>query len=194
MELIRLPSLPIAAAMTLALAGCGSNPATPTSPATTTSPKPAPTPTPPPAPTGIVLPAGMVCSPTPPPLLRMAIKIHAQDGNRTVLDASPLVPNIDHYCDRVGFGDWKFCQTRQEGDPQRVACDYLVVGIADTGRWGPTWIGEGKPCGAEFSQCVNHPTEQFLVIAKANGEFQACAAANAPLDEKGVRCSTYEYY
>jgi hypothetical protein len=137
----------------------------------------------------------MVCSsPTPPPLLRMQIKVHAGDDGRWVLDSSPLVPNDNGFCDKVGFGDWKFCQTRPEGHPERVACDYLAVGIADTGRWGPTWIGEGKPCGAEFSQCANHQSNQFLAVAKAKGEFQACVADNAPISEKGVRCSLFEFY
>ena len=102
---------------------------------------------------------------------------------------------MDHYCDRVGFGDWKFCETRPEGHPERVACDYLVTGKAeDTGRWGPTWIGEGKPCGAEFSNCANHPDNQFMAIAKDKGEFQACAADNAPVAADGVRCGVFEYY
>ena len=125
----------------------------------------------------------------------MHIKIHAEDGNRTILDSSPLVDNVDHYCDRVGFGDWKQCETRIEGDPQRAACDYLAVGKArDTGRWGPTWIGEGKPCGADFSQCANHATDQFLVVAKGKGEFQACVAEEVPLAARGVRCSIFEFY
>lgn len=178
-----------------ALAACGSSDKTPTAnPTATPKPVVVASPTPVPTPAGIVLPTGMTCSPTPPPLLRMHIKVHAEDGNRTVLDSSPLVANVDHYCDKVGFGDWKYCETRPEGDLQRVACDYMAVGIADTGRWGPTWIGEGKPCGAEFSQCANHATEQFLVIAKGKGEFKACVADNAPVAANGERCSTFEYY
>ncbi len=187
-------SLVVAAclASAVALEACGSSSSAPP-----TTPTPiAKSPTPVPTPTGIVLPAGMTCSPTPPPLLRMEIKVHADEGGRVVLDSKPVVPNIDHYCDRVGFGDWKFCDTRPEGDPQRVACDYLATGKAiDTGRWGPNWIGEGKPCGAEFSLCANHPDNQFLAIAKGHGEFQACVSPDAKLDpEKGTQCGVFNYY
>ncbi len=178
----------------ITLAGCGSS--TPTvspTPAPTTTPTPAPTPTPTPA--GIVLPAGMTCNPTPPPLWRMEISIHSDEGGRIILDSRPRVVNIDDYCHRVGLGSGKFCDTRPEGNDQRVACDYLATGIAtQTGRWGPNWIGEGKPCGAEFSNCANHPTNQFLAIAKDKGEFQACAADNAPVDPDGVRCGVLGYY
>jgi hypothetical protein len=123
--------------MVVTAARCGSNSSAPP-----TSPTAVPTvaPTPVPTPVGIVLPAGMVCDPTPPPLLRLKVVEWRRHGNGWVLDSSPEVPNVDNYCDRVGFGSWKFCFTRPEGHPQRVACDYLVTGTAkDTGRWGPTW-------------------------------------------------------
>jgi hypothetical protein len=189
----RLWSRATVVVMAAALVACGSSSKTPTAgPSTTPG---VATPTPVPTPAGIILPSGMMCSPTPPPLLRMHIKVQAEDGSRTILDSSPLVPNVDNYCDRVGFGAWKFCETRPEGDPQRVACDYLAVGIAsDTGRWGPRWIGEGKPCGAEFSQCANHATNQFLAIARGKGEFQACVAEDAPVSDRGVRCTMFEFY
>ncbi len=175
------------------LVQCGGSPSSPsTNP--TAVPTPHATPTPAPTPASIVLPSGMTCSPTPPPLLRMQIGIHSTDGGRVVLDSKPVVVNVDHYCDRVGFGDWKFCDTRPEGDPQRVACDYLATGQAsDTGRWGPAWIGEGRPCGAELSQCANHPTNQFMAIAKKKGEFQACASDLAPLASTGTRCGVFNY-
>ncbi|HEX9185662.1 MAG TPA: hypothetical protein VGB87_01235, partial [Vicinamibacteria bacterium] len=139
------------------------------------------------------LPAGMTCSPTPPPLLRVQVKIHAEDGDRIVLDSKPVVPNVDHYCDRVGFGDWKFCDTRPEGDPQRVACDYLVMGKAeDTGRWGPTWFYGRDLCSYFPDKCANHPSEQFLAIAKAKGTFEACAAEGWPLAPNASRCGVIE--
>jgi hypothetical protein len=177
----------------LTLAACGSD-----TPTVSPTPRPTatPTPTPTPTPAGNELPPGMTCNPTPPPLLRMNIKIHSDDGGgRVVLDSNPIVENVDDYCHRVGLGSGKFCLTRAEGNDQRVACDYLATGKAtDTGRWGPTWIGEGKPCGAEFSNCANHPDNQFMVIAKDKGEFQACVAADAPVAADGVRCSIFEYY
>ena len=184
----------VACAAALALAGCGSGTPTPTNPTPQPTPVATPTPTPQPTPTGIVLPPGMKCDPTPPPLLRMDISIQ-HEGTRVILDSKPLVVNVDRYCERVGFGDWKFCQTRPESHAQREACDYLATGKAeDTGRWGPTWIGEGKPCGAEFSNCQNHATNQFLAIAKDKGEFQACVADEAPVHPDGVRCGILGYY
>lgn len=175
---------------------CGSNASTPTAnptPVATSSPKPTPTPTPTPTPVS-GLPAGMVCSsPTPPPLLRMHLKIHADEGGRLVLDSKPLVVNVDHYCDKVGFGDWKFCDTRPEGNPERVACDYLATGKAeDTGRWGPTWFFGNDLCAYFPNNCANHATEQFMAIAKTKGTFEACAAEDRPVDPTGSRCGTID--
>jgi hypothetical protein len=128
----------------------------------------------------------MTCNPTPPPLLRMQLKVHSNDGGRIVIDSKPLVVNVDHYCDRVGFGDWKFCDTRPEGDPQRVACDYMATGISkDTGRWGPTWYSGNEPCSTS-PNCSNHQDNQFMAIAKASGTFEACAADNVPVADS--RC------
>ena len=171
-----------------ALVGCGGNSArTPTGP----TPPPTPTPTPQPTPTPR-LPVGMVCDPTPPPMLRMHLKVHSDDGGRIVLDSKPLVPNVDNYCDRVGFGTWKFCDTRIEGDPQRVACDYLATGIAiDTGRWGPTWYYGSELC-SRSPQCSLHPTEQFMAHAKNSGTFRACAADDRPVASNGTRCGSIE--
>jgi hypothetical protein len=191
MRLSRKSGVVVCLALAVAFARCGSSSSSPTGNA---SPTPVAT-TPTPGPTGIVLPAGLTCSPTPPPLLRMDIHVFSEDNGRIILDSKPLVPNIDHYCDRVGFGDWKFCETRPEGDAQRVACDYLATGKAsDTGRWGPAWVGEGKPCGAEFSLCANHPTNQFMAIAKGKGEFKACVSDEAPIASNGVQCGVLEYY
>jgi hypothetical protein len=161
------------------------------SPVAATSPTPAPTPTPD---FSTTLPPGFVCSsPTPPPILRMQVKIHAQEGTRIVLDSKPVVPNVDHYCDKVGFGDWKFCDTRPEGNPERPACDYLAVGRAqDTGRWGPTWYYGDALCGADITKCANHPTEQFMAIAKAAGTYQVCSSPDRPVDPDGYRCAAID--
>jgi hypothetical protein len=98
------------------------------------------------------------------------------------------VPNTDHYCEKVGFGDWKFCDTRVEGTSDRVACDYQVTGIAQDGRWGPTWYYNGKLCGEDPSVCVAHPDNQYLAIGKAKGTYRACAADNVPVAPDGSRC------
>jgi hypothetical protein len=168
-----------------ALAGCGSSAAPPTSaptPVPTVQPTPGPTPTP-------GLPAGMICNPTPPPMLRMHVKVHSNDaGGRVILDSKPEVPNTDHYCERVGFGNWKFCDTRPEGDQQRVACDYLATGKAsDTGRWGPTWYYNDVLC-SRTTGCDNHETNQFMVHAKNSGRFTACASDDVPVAADGTRC------
>jgi hypothetical protein len=102
----------------------------------------------------------------------------------------------ESYCAKVGF-DWRaaFCDTRQEGNPQRPACDALVVGRAtDTGRYGPTWEWDDRPCqAAETGQaegCVNHGSNQFLVIARGEGELLACASNDWPAT--GARCGGCE--
>jgi hypothetical protein len=173
----------------LRLAGCGagSSPTQgPTPPVATPTPTPTPTP-------DSGLPPGMTCNPTPPPLLRMQLKVHADSGDRKVLDSKPVVVNVDGYCDRVGFGSWKFCDTRPEGDPQRGACDYLVAGKAeDTGRWGPTWFYETDLCAYFPDECANHPSNQFMAVAKGKGIYEACAAEGWPVADNGTRCGTIE--
>ena len=177
----------------LAVSHCGASSSSPTTnPTPVVVKSPSPTPSASPTPSGSrTLPAGMVCNPTPPPILRMYVKVHSQDGGRVVLDSKPLVENVDHYCDRVGFGDWKYCDTRPEGDPQRVACDYLVTGKAeDTGRWGPTWFYGNDLCAYFPDSCANHPSEQFMSIAKTKGTFEACAAEGWPVASNGTLCGT----
>lgn len=177
----------LAALSLTALSSCGGSP----SPA---QPIPAPTPTPTPAPTptptlASMLPAGMVCDPTPPPLYGLRLKQH----NARTLDSRPQVINMNDFCGRAGFDPGsKFCFTRPEGDPQSVACDYLAVGKAsDTGRWGPTWTFNGDPCRPNGG-CTNHPDNQFLVLMNANGTYLACVAPEIPLStdpaRRGARC------
>jgi hypothetical protein len=170
-------------------AGCGGGSSSPTVP-----PTPAPTATPAPTPTPV---APLPCNPTPPPLYGIKVKVHDDSGFRKILDSRPLVVNVDDYCGRFGFGTGqKFCFTRQENDPEAAACDHMAVGRAgDTGRDGPEWSWDGKPCTAEGDTvpgCRNHADNQFLVIAKGPGRFEACAAADVPLsqepDRPGSRC------
>ncbi|HEY7921532.1 MAG TPA: hypothetical protein VII62_00035 [Vicinamibacteria bacterium] len=183
----------VCAAFGLALIACGGSTmpsGTSGPPVVTLAPAPTPTPT---SETSVVLPPGMVCpAPTPPPMLRMHVSLQAQEGERRRLDSKPLVPNIDHYCDKVGFGDWKFCDTRPEGNKDRVACDYLATGKAENGRWGPTWFFGNENCGYDPSHCQDHPDNQFLAIGKLPGTYEACAAENVPVDPNGSRCGTLE--
>jgi len=168
------------------LVGCGGGADSPTvtptpGPTVAATPTPAPSPTP-------VLPAGMTCFPTPPPLYGIHIKVHQDSGARKTLDSRPQVINVDGYCEKVGFSGY-FCYTREEGDPQATACDYLAVGKAsDTGRWGPTWTANGKPCSEDDKEgCRNNPDNQFLVLAKGEGAFNACAAPDVPVSQDPAR-------
>jgi hypothetical protein len=171
--------------------GTGSNP---TSVTPTPTPVPSPTPTP-----RSALPSGMVCDPTPPPLYGINVKVEFESGGaRRTLDSRPIVINVDNFCEKAGFATTaKFCFTRQEGDPQATACDYLAVGkAADTGRWGPTWYYNGKLCSAAAGEdgCSNHPDNQFLVVTRGDGTYEACAADDIPLskdpEKPGSRCGS----
>lgn len=177
----------LGAAAVAALVRCGGSysPTQPV-PSPTATPTPVATPTP-----GVVLPPGMTCNPTPPPLYGIKVKIHDDSPTRKVLDSKPLVMNIDAYCARAGTGGetQKFCDTRQEGHPERVACDFLATGIAPNGRWGPTWLWNGLACdGENFASCANHQQNQFMAIAKTSGHYEACAAPDRPVHPEGQAC------
>jgi hypothetical protein len=111
----------------------------------------------------------------------MKVKVQLVNGvDRWQLDARPIVENIDGYCQKVGLGsvNTKYCDTRAEGDPQREACDALVVGRArDTNRYGPTWYYNDVNCSAtSIEGCRNHADNQFLVVARGPGRYLACAS------------------
>jgi hypothetical protein len=187
----------IAALLALAaLAACGGGSGS-GNPTPVVTPTPVPTPAASPTPQA-TLPAGMVCDPTPPPLYGIVTKVHNDTGGRKTLDSRPAVINMNNFCERAGFASSaKFCFTRTEGDSQAPACDYLAVGrSAETGRWGPTWSWNDKPCTAGGGEdgCSNHPDNQFLVNTRGAGVYEACAAADIPLsqdpDRPGTRCGT----
>jgi hypothetical protein len=166
--------------------GSGSTPSNPEVPTTTTT---------------TTLSSPGACDPTPPPLYRIIIDIQDTQSSggaeaslpappaahTRILHATPHVPNTDGYCDRVGFGSYKECPVRRDGDPQKTACEGLVLGQAtDTGRWGPTWKYslEYEPahyCMGSDPGCTNHPSDQFLLIAKGAGQFFAIASPTVPL-------------
>lgn len=175
------------------LARCGGGSSAPTQPAP--APTAAPTPTPTPTP-GTSLPPGMTCNPTPPPLYGMKVKIHDDSSSRIILDSKPLVVNVDGYCSRAGTGGdtQKFCDTRPEGHPERAACDFLAVGKSvQTGRWGPTWTWNGKPCdGENFTSCANHQDNQFMAIAKTKGAYEACGSPDVPVAPGATRCGIFD--
>jgi hypothetical protein len=179
----------IAGAVALATAGLascgggGGNPAAPPS----VAPTPAATPTP------VLTNPG--CYPSPPPLYGINAWIQANgDGYRRVLDSRPWVINVNNFCETAGYyGNYRFCRTRTEQAADMEQCDQAAVGIArDTGRWGPTWYYNDRLCDGGNPGCTNHPTNQFLVIAKGPGKYTVCAADNVPLSQDpslpGSRC------
>ncbi len=179
MNVKRLLVLCLAAPALIALVYCGGSSSTPP-----TTPAPAaPAATPAPAPTF----APLSCDPTPPPLHTLKVKIHSNSGFRKTMDSRPLVEDVDGYCKRTGQSG-RFCFTRIEGDPQQADCDRMAMGMADTGRYGPTWAFEGMPCtdGGSEPGCYHHPDNQFLVIAKGNGVVGACASPDVPVADN--RC------
>jgi len=155
-----------------------------------TAPAPQPTATPTPVPPDdiiVVTPGGgdgttnsASCgNPFPPPVARFNVKVLSHQADRYTLDSTPLVGPDGSYCARVGFPDRTFCPVRQEGDPERSACEAAIVGVADdTGRAGPKWTANGGDCdGTDHggASCVNHSSNQYLVFAFGAGTFKACA-------------------
>jgi hypothetical protein len=187
MRLIRA-LLVVGAALTVAgLLSCGGNgnptqpPANPRTTMTTTT-------TLPPS-------SGFHCSPSPPPLYGISIKIQDQgDGYHRQLDSRPWVINVDGYCEKHTGRGGAYCRTAREGDPDMADCDKMAVGQAtNTGRWGPTWKRNGKLCVAgEDPGCRNNPNNQFLLNTKGDGVFEACANPSIPLSQDpnhpGARC------
>ena len=188
---LRLTFVLIAVASSSYSCGSGSSTGTNSNPIPAPPPATVPTPTPPPD-------FRALCGdPLPSPLYGMKVKINADNGFRKQMDSNPVVENTgrgtpDSYCGKVGFDSRAlFCETRQEGHPQRTACDALVVGRAsDTNRFGPTWTMNGRPCqSADVPQqggCSNHPDNQFLAIARGDGEILACASNEYAAT--GARC------
>jgi hypothetical protein len=108
------------------------------------------------------------------------VKVHGRQGDDLVLDSTPLVGPDSAYCARIGYTDGRsFCPVRPEGHPERLACEAALVGrAADTGRIGPTWSVDGRPCEGPVggAYCVNHSSNQFLVFAHGSATFRACTA------------------
>jgi hypothetical protein len=108
------------------------------------------------------------------------VKVHADFGEKKILDSRALVGPDAQHCASIGYpGD--VCVVRNEDDPQAVTCNNLVMGKAtDTARYGPTWYGNGRPCrgigeGGYDDGCRNHDSNQFLVFAFGPGTYEACA-------------------
>lgn len=199
-SLTRLALAPLLAAG-LAAGSCGGDGKAPTQPQrlpdaaalipAAPAPQPQPTPTPgtgideeplPATPGGGVGDVSGSCGPpVPPPVSRMNVKLHGLQSDRALLDATPLVGPDAEYCRQIGFTDGRaFCPVRPEGHPERQACETARVGRAsDTGRPGPTWSANGRPCSGPDTgaSCANHSGNQYLAYAYGAGSFRACAAS-----------------
>lgn len=105
----------------------------------------------------------------------MNVKVHIRGASRWVLDSTPLVLDRD-YCAKIGFTDGRIgCPVRQEGAPDRVACETYAIGHAvDTRRPGPTWRRGGQFCTGAQGTCENHEDNQYLVYAYGGGVYTAC--------------------
>ncbi len=156
-------------------------------PAPSPTPTIIPTPTPKPTPSADPTPDPRTseCVPEPPPLARINVKVHNDQGEKKVLDSAPNVcsggPGFEKFCETImNDPSRRCCPPRPEGHPQRESCDAFLMGHArDTGRVGPTWTMNGKPCVDSDStvvpRCVNHPTNQYLLFIYGKGKLTACA-------------------
>ena len=130
-------------------------------------------------------PIGSGCGrPYPPVVTRLRCKVHLKGRGVYTLDSTPLVGPDLAYCSSVGFTDRAICPLRQEGAPDRVACENWRVGKAkDTGRPGPTWTkGDGSYCTGPESGCQNHPDSQYQLFTYRSGTYVVTA-------ENGATCS-----
>jgi hypothetical protein len=176
--------------------GGPSVPATPTpkttTPIPTTTPAPSPTPTIIPTPTPAPTPSApatpdpntTACVPEPPPLSRVNVKVHSDQGVKKILDSAPIVCSggaFEGFCEKMmNDPSRRCCPPRPEGHPQRVACDEMLMGRArDSGRVGPTWTLNGNGCvggdSTAIPRCVNHPDNQYLLFAFGPGRYTACS-------------------
>jgi hypothetical protein len=136
-------------------------------------------------------PAGIGCGkPYPPPIGRFTVKIHFKNYEYWTLDSTPLVGHDVAYCRSIGFKDGRsLCPVRQEGHPERHACEEWAVGHArDTGRVGPTWTmggQHGELCTGPELGCMNAPNSQYQLYVYKSGDFWACAQ-NGACGRRGV--------
>jgi hypothetical protein len=128
-------------------------------------------------------PSGSGCGkPYPPPIDHFNAKIWLPGRDFVTFDSTPIVGPDGDYCRAVGFTDGRvYCPVRNEGSPERVACEAWRVGKAkDTGRDGPTWTLEGELCkGLALNGCENHTDNQYKLFAAKNGKYRMCGQSGA---------------
>jgi len=156
----------------------------PVNPPPTPSSTPGPTPSPAPSP-------GVACqSPTPGPLASMEVKVHVRGPNWTTVDATPKVGAREGtgcvrdkaYCAAIGFTDGRgFCPPRQEGNPQRIACDREVTGGGIAWTWnGSPITKEGEPGHVDNPEAMLHEGGWMLLVkAGRHGQARACPKVSA---------------
>ena len=159
----------------LCLSSCGGD----TGVTPTQNPTPVPLPEPTPTPLPDYLQQDTYCVPKPPPVYAVRVKIHSDRGYKKILDARAVVGPDKGYCAAIGQPG-ATCVVRVEDDPMAVTCNNLVMGRADTGRYGPNWFFNDLPCraageGSNDPGCRNHETNQFLVYTFGPGVYAACS-------------------
>jgi hypothetical protein len=128
-------------------------------------------------------PSGIGCAkPYPPPIDHFNSKIWQPGRDFVTFDSTPIVGPDAEYCRLAGYTDGRvYCPVRNEGYPDRVACEAWRVGKAtDTGRDGPTWTLDGELCkGIAVNGCENHPDNQYKLFAAKNGLYKMCGQNGA---------------
>ena len=120
--------------------------------------------------------------PYPPPIDHFNAKVWQPGRDFVTFDSTPIVGPDADYCRAVGFTDGRtYCPVRNEGSPERVACEAWRVGKAkDTGRDGPTWTLDGELCqGLALNGCENHTDNQYKLFAAKNGTYRMCGQSGA---------------
>lgn len=85
-------------------------------------------------------PAGYTgCWPKPPPVSKINLHLMGGNGNRTIVDSTPIVCSRS-YCEIVMKDPARgCCPLRAEGDPMRSKCEAEVMG-----KSGPRWMFKGN--------------------------------------------------
>lgn len=132
---------------------------------------------PPPPPPSTPPPAGACGAPVPPPLGKIAAKVHTTGPAWTVLDSTPLVGPDIAFCASIGYTDGRqFCPVRPEG-PEHVAArrcweDERTGGIEWRGTGGEA-LPDGNPYG-------------WRIPRRTFGTWQACSRRSPVICSKPV--------
>ncbi len=123
--------------------------------------------------------------PYPPPVRRFDCTVHLHGTDFDTLDSTPLVGPDVEYCAAIGFTDGRsMCPVRQDGAPDRYACEIWRVGTADnTGYPGPTWTKvDAGYCTGPASGCQVAPDNPFQLWVYVGGPYKVQA-------DNGVSCT-----